>query len=118
MQHRSQYEKRRIPFNVFNVMKLLVTFALVVVSVVEIAFAGITDNDDDALTNIYPVDYLTPAVFSVTYVASLLLTLLSMKSGVRTSPSQFFLYLMSLICGAVTFRLIPILWIKNGKTLE
>ena len=99
-----QSDKRRIPWNVLNVAKLATTFALVVISVVEIAYVGVADSDDDVLTNVFTVDYVTPVVFVVTYVASFSLTLLTLNRGVRTSPSQFFLFLTSLICGAITFR--------------
>jgi hypothetical protein len=73
-------------------------------SVVEIVFVVVTDSDDDPLTQIHPVDFLTPVVYFVTYVTSFSMTVLSVKSGIRTSPSQFFLYLFSVICGALTFR--------------
>ena len=99
-----QSDRRRTPWNFYYVSSLLVTLCLVGVTIVELVFVGLADNDDDDKTAIFPVDYVTPVVYCVTYVMSFLVTLLSVKRGIRTSPSQFFLYLTSTICGIITFR--------------
>jgi ATP-binding cassette subfamily C (CFTR/MRP) protein 1 len=95
---------KKIPWNVYNVAKLLMTASLVVLSIVEVAIVGVTAGDDDALTEIFPVDYVTPVVYLVTYLTSLVMLWLSLKRGIRTSAAQFFLFFASLVCGAVTFR--------------
>ena len=97
-------DAKKIPWNVFNVAKLLMTASLVVLSVVEIALVGVTVGDDDALTEVFAIDFVTPVVYLLTFSTSLVLLLFSMKRGIRTSPAQFYLFFASLVCGAVTFR--------------
>ena len=48
-------------------------------SVAELIVAGVTASDDDvdARLHIYPVDYVTPAVYFVTFSASLVLQLMA-----------------------------------------
>ena len=97
-------DQRNIPWNFYNVAKLFMTAALVVVSIVEIAYVATTANDSEDLTEIYPADYVAPVVFLITYAVSFLLLLMSLKYGIRTSPAQFYLYFSSVVCGTVTFR--------------
>ena len=58
---------QKIPWNILNLSKIAFTILLMVSAITEIAFNGITDNDDKDLTNIYPVDYVTNVVFLITY---------------------------------------------------
>ena len=58
---------QKIPWNILNLSKIAFTILLMVSAITEIAFNGITDNVDNELTNIYPVDYVTNVVFLITY---------------------------------------------------
>lgn len=49
-------------------------------------------------------DCFFPSVFLLSYLTSLVFLLLELRFGVRTSAAQFFFYLTSVICGAVTLR--------------
>lgn len=59
---------REIPWNFLNLAKVLLTTLLLLLSIIEIVFTIITDNDDNDLTNIWPVDYVTNVVFLLTYL--------------------------------------------------
>ena len=48
--------------------KCLLTALLIILAIVEIVYPGIIDGDDLPETNIYPVDYVTPFVFLITYI--------------------------------------------------
>eukprot|EP00095_Tigriopus_kingsejongensis_P003831 maker-scaffold2698_size13172-snap-gene-0.2 protein:Tk03831 transcript:maker-scaffold2698_size13172-snap-gene-0.2-mRNA-1 annotation:"multidrug resistance-associated protein 1 isoform x1" len=89
---------RNIPWSLFSVSKVVLTLGLLVISVVELIYLFV-DSD-----NVHGVDYLTAAVFILTYLISLLLHFLSMRYGVHTSPAQFILYFFSGIFGAIAFR--------------
>ena len=95
---------RHIPWNVLNITKLVVTASLVVVNVAEIIEASIVDSDVDELTNVSPADYLAAVIFLLSYVLSFGLLWLSLRYGIRTSPSQFMFYFASVVCEGVNFR--------------
>ena len=60
-------QNRKIPWTFLNLLKVCLTVLLIVLSVVEFVFTIITDQDDDEMTQIFPVDYVTNWVFILTY---------------------------------------------------
>ena len=59
---------RNIPWNFWFLLKFLLTCMLIVLAITELVFTIIIDKDDNALTEIHPVDYTTVVVFILTYV--------------------------------------------------
>ena len=57
-----------IPWNFLNLAKTGLTCLLLILTLVELGFTIATDFDDNALTNIYPVDYVNTAVSLLTYI--------------------------------------------------
>ncbi|TRY73074.1 hypothetical protein TCAL_02191, partial [Tigriopus californicus] len=97
----SKYVKsvnRNIPWNLFNLAKLIVTLALVVISIVELVLLFVKT------PVVYTVDYVTSSIFIVTYLCSLVMLLLSMRFGIHTSPAQFLFYFLHTITGGITLR--------------
>lgn len=97
-------ENRHIHWNWLNKVKILLIVSLAILSLSEIILAAVVEADEDKLTDIYPVDYVTAIIYFLSYLWSLFLLLMSLKHGVMTSPTQFFFYLASAICGAITLR--------------
>lgn len=91
------HDKGSIRPNPYNLTKIVLALTLVSLSVAEIALWALKN---DA----YPADYLAPIVFLVTFMASTGHQLLSMRYGVRTSSSQFYLYFFWVVCGGFTVR--------------
>lgn len=56
---------RNIPWGVLNVSKLIITGALILLTVVDLCMAASHNSDG----NIYPVDFYTPAIKIVTFVS-------------------------------------------------
>nr|AHK05644.1 ATP-binding cassette transporter sub-family C member 1 isoform X5 [Tigriopus japonicus] len=97
----SKYVKsvnRNIPWNLYNLTKLFLTLALVVISIVELILLFVKT------PNVYGVDYVTTSLFIVTYLCSLVMLLLSMHFGVHTSPAQFLFYFLSTVTGGISLR--------------
>jgi len=62
----------------------------------------------------YPADYLAPILMLLSFVSSLLLQLLCMYYGRRTSAALFYFYLLSTVCGSVILRSI----VEQRKNIE
>ncbi len=91
-----------LPFNFdrtwLNVSKILLSVGLVGLSITELSLVlKSTDDHPD-------IDVVTPVVFLASFAVSLLCLLLSLRYGVRTSPLQFFFYLLATVCGAPIIR--------------
>lgn len=80
---------RRIPWTFLNLCKIVCTVGLVSISIADLCLVSTNDNDDA----IDDVDYVTSVVFLLSFLYSLLLLLLSIQYGIRTSPTQSFFYL-------------------------
>eukprot|EP00095_Tigriopus_kingsejongensis_P005628 maker-scaffold335_size202896-snap-gene-1.27 protein:Tk05628 transcript:maker-scaffold335_size202896-snap-gene-1.27-mRNA-1 annotation:"multidrug resistance-associated protein 1 isoform x3" len=93
-----QSVNRKNPWNLFNLSKVVLSLSLVVIAIVELVLLFVYS------TNVFGVDYVTTAVFILTYLVSFLAQLLSMRYGVHTSPAQFYLYFFSAIFGGITLR--------------
>ena len=60
---------RNIPWSFLNVTKMGLTLMLIILSICEIAFTAKADGEEeDKNVHIYPVDYVTPIVYLVTYL--------------------------------------------------
>ena len=59
---------RNIPWTFLMLAKILLTGMLIVLALTELGFTIYTDQDDNDLTEIYPVDYVTNVVFCLTYL--------------------------------------------------
>jgi ATP-binding cassette subfamily C (CFTR/MRP) protein 1 len=95
--------KGKISWNTYNLTKVIITLSLIAVSVAEIALIAKEASDGNGV-DIYPVDYLAPSVYLLTFVGSMGLLLLTIRYGSRTSSSQFYLYFFWVICGGITLR--------------
>ena len=100
----SNNPNRKIPWSTLNITKLCATSGLIMVNITELILIGITGVDDDPLTDVHPVDYIAASVFLLSYILSFGFLLLAIRYGIRTSPSQFFFYLISVICEGINFR--------------
>ena len=89
---------RKIPWTFLNLVKLSSTLACIVISLVDLILV-ISSNDD-----FYDVAYVSPVILIVGFGTSLFLLLSSLHFGVQTSPSQFFFYFLSVLCGGFTLR--------------
>jgi len=58
----SNNPNRKIPWSPLTIIKLCATSGLVIVNIAEFILIGVTDSDDDPLTDVYPVDYITASV--------------------------------------------------------
>ena len=66
----SKQPNRDIPWNIYNVIKTLLTVCLVVLACTELVFMiviGTAEKEVDDLVKIYPVDYVTNVVYILTY---------------------------------------------------
>ena len=93
---------RNIPLNIYNVTKIVATFVIVCVNITEFIETGVHSKDQDVTVS--PVDYTMDTVFLLGSLCSLAMLLLSLRYGVQTSPAQFIYYLLSVVCGAFSFR--------------
>ena len=100
----SSNTNRRIPWSVLNGLKVGATLGLVIVNILEIALILITKSDEDPFTDISPSDYVAASLFLLSYAISLAFLILSLRYGIRTSPTQFLFYLVSVVCEGVNFR--------------
>ena len=95
--------KEKISWNPYNLTKVVLTLSLISVSIAEIALIAKEGSDDNGV-KIYPVDYLAPSIYLLTFLGSMALLVVSIRCGSRTSSSQFYLYLVWVFCGGVTLR--------------
>ena len=58
---------RTIPINFLNLSKILLTCLLIILSVTEFIFTIVTENDENSLTEIFPVDYVTCTLYFISY---------------------------------------------------
>ena len=89
---------RHTPWNLYNILKITLTIALIAISITGLIF-NISSSSD-----LPDVDYITPVIFILSFLMSLVLLLLSQRYGVHTSYTQFFFYLLSVVCGAPILR--------------
>ena len=91
---------RNVPYNWLNVIKLtsIASLVLIHLSGITLFYTGNieTKNADTRDTSFIEQQL----IFTISYIISLVLLLLSLKYGIRTSPSQFLFYLFSVICAA------------------
>lgn len=80
--------------------KILMTVLAIGVSLAELIMAISVEFD----TETPEVEYITTVVFTITYLVSLILLLLSIKFGIQTSPTQFTFYLVAVVCGSPMLR--------------
>ena len=99
-----QNVNRNVPFNKLNVSKIIFISVLIVIHLSQIAifFSGTIDHPKKFKADTTFLDQ--QAIFTTSYLISLFLLLISLKYGIRTSPSQFVFYLISVICGASNFQ--------------
>lgn len=57
---------RNVPWGVLNISKLIITGALILLTIVDLCMAASHNKDE----NIFPVDFYTPAIKIVTFVSS------------------------------------------------
>ena len=109
-----QNVNRNVPFTKLNVSKLICTTVLIIIHLSQIGMffgmfgwklgmvfsfteAGSKVKNDTSFIG-------QQIIFTSSYLISLLLLLISLKYGIRTSPTQFIFYLVSVICGATNFE--------------
>ena len=97
---------RKIPWNVYNLTKVVATFVIIAINVTEFILTCINAGDEDPDIKIYPVDYVSDTVFFLASSWSLVLLLLSLHYGIRTSAAQFLYFFASVVCGGASFRTI------------
>lgn len=99
---------RNIPFNRLNVSKLIFIATLILIHLCQISiFYAVIDIDAiiDQQNKSSATTYIEQQfIFLASYLVSSLLLLVSLKYGIRTSPTQFVFYLISVICGASYFQ--------------
>ncbi|XP_055295954.1 multidrug resistance-associated protein 1 isoform X1 [Sitodiplosis mosellana] len=91
---------RNVPYGFANVCKLILTGALIVLSIVDLAIAVINNEN----TDVYPVSYYTPAIKIATFLLSAVLLEANRRFGLRTSGLQFLFWFFLLICGIPQLR--------------
>ena len=99
----SKNVNRNIPCNRLNVSKLVFTGILILIHLCEIVFfytGKIQRLHTTSDTTFIEQEF----IFTASYIFSIVLLLVSIKYGIRTSPSQFLFYLVSVICGAAYFQ--------------
>lgn len=109
-----QNVNRNVPFNKLNITKLICISILIIIhlSQIIISFTHTTDISSDTSltlsiqTKLYAdTTFLDQQIiFATSYLISFFLLLTSLKYGIRTSPTQFIFYLVSVICGASNFQ--------------
>ena len=99
----SKNVNRNIPYNRLNVSKLVFTGILILIHLCQIVFfyTGIIQPLHTTSDTTFIEQEL---IFTTSYIFSIVLLLVSIKYGIRTSPSQFLFYLVSVICGAAYFQ--------------
>lgn len=100
-----QNVNRNIPCTKLNVSKLICISVLIIIhlSQIGIFLRGIITDTQSTVKN--ETTFIgQQIIFTSSYLISLLLLLLSLKYGIRTSPTQFIFYLVSVICGASNFE--------------
>ena len=100
----SSNPNRKIPWSYLNAIKCGANVSLIIVNIAELILIALANHDDDDLTNVYPVDYVSATIYLLSYVISLLILWLSLRYGIRTSPTLFMFYLVTVICEGISFR--------------
>jgi len=89
---------RNVPWSWVSVGKVLGTCGLVGVTAAELALLASSDESRP------DVDYVTTSLALAAFLLSLLLQLLCMRYGRRTSAAQFYFYLLATVSGGVILR--------------
>ena len=94
---------RNIPFNIRNVSKLICVTTLIIIHLCQILlfYAEVIVDENKSRDTTYIEQQF---IFFASYLVSFLLLLVSLKYGIRTSPTQLVFYLISVICGASYFQ--------------
>ena len=94
---------RNIPFNRLNISKLISIATLIAIHLCQIVISYTTrHNHPDKNSDTSFIEQET--IFATSYLVSFILLFLSLRYGVRTSPTQFMFYLASVICAAAYFQ--------------
>lgn len=90
---------RNVPWSIFSVSKLLFTSALILLTLVDLIVVFTNSGSD-----VYPVDYYTPAIKISTFALSATLLVFNRKYGLRTSGLQFLFWFFLCIFGIPQLR--------------
>ncbi|XP_049833464.1 multidrug resistance-associated protein 1-like [Schistocerca gregaria] len=92
---------RNVPWNWLNATKLVITLALVILTIADLgnAFHLISLNE-----NVYSVDIFVPIIKIMTFCLAGVLLFYNQKRGMQTSGLLFLFWLLLAICGAVQYR--------------
>ncbi|KAI7815048.1 ABC subfamily C member [Rhyzopertha dominica] len=93
---------RDIPWNWLNVLKLVLTLALIILSFSDLVTSLAYSEGDDF--TIYNVHIYTPVIKILSFALSALLLIYNRKNGIRSSGLQFLFWLLLVICGIPQFR--------------
>ncbi|XP_031616914.1 multidrug resistance-associated protein 1 isoform X6 [Contarinia nasturtii] len=91
---------RNIPYGFANVCKLLLTGALIILSIIDLVIVVVNGEKQ----KLAPVDYYTPAIKIATFTLSAVLLEGNRRFGLRTSGLQFLFWAFLLICGLPMLR--------------
>ncbi|CAN7994942.1 unnamed protein product, partial [Ixodes hexagonus] len=93
---------RLIPWTALNIAKLLITFSLFLISLVEFSYAGHAAlSEGVALPSVY---FYTPFLKLATFLLAGAFLLAGKKRGVQSSGTLFLFWLLLLLSGVVAYR--------------
>ncbi|XP_077284669.1 multidrug resistance-associated protein 1-like [Arctopsyche grandis] len=93
-------KERNVPLSYINLTKLLITFLLLVLTIVDIGLAI----DKSSAQDVPNVEFVTPAIKIISFCFAEILVMLNMKRGLRTSGLLFLFWFLVLIFSIPQFR--------------
>ncbi|XP_061382593.1 multidrug resistance-associated protein 1 isoform X5 [Danaus plexippus] len=94
-------KERNIPWNALNIIKLVITFLLIVLKFVDLGVTVHKSSRDEAVFN---VDYYAPVVKILTFALSATLLYYNRKYGMRASGVLFFFWFFLILAGLPQLR--------------
>ncbi|XP_033224446.1 multidrug resistance-associated protein 1 isoform X4 [Belonocnema kinseyi] len=93
-------KRKNIPYTWLFISKILLTLALIVLAIVDLAFAIYFST----YKKVYDVDFYTPCINIVSYALAAVLLVYNKKFGMRTSGLLFLFWFLHAIVGCVRYR--------------
>ncbi|XP_047509487.1 multidrug resistance-associated protein 1 isoform X2 [Pieris napi] len=95
-------KERNIPWNIFNISKLIITILLIVLKFVDLGVTVHKASKEEE--DVFNVDFYGPIVKILTFVLAATLLYYNKKCGMRASGVLFFFWLLLILAGLPQFR--------------
>ncbi|CAF4848492.1 unnamed protein product [Pieris macdunnoughi] len=95
-------KERNIPWNIFNISKLIITILLIVLKFVDLGVTVHKASKEEE--DVFNVDFYGPVVKILTFVLAATLLYYNKKCGMRASGVLFFFWLLLILAGLPQFR--------------